>query len=123
VIVGVGVNVNLTGSEWPADLAQRAISLRLACGHPVSRTVLLAAILNRFEAVYLRWTETGFAPFLEAIQARDALVGRRVTLAHFGRPMVGRARGIAPDGSLLLERANGETLPVWAGDVHIAGVS
>ncbi len=122
LIVGVGVNVNLLSDDWPPELARRAISLRDACGHPVSRAKLLAAILNRFEKLYRTWTEQGLAPFLDTIRKRDALAGRRITLEQGGRRIAGKALGLSPDGSLLLERDGEPPLAVWAGDVHITGM-
>jgi BirA family biotin operon repressor/biotin-[acetyl-CoA-carboxylase] ligase len=122
VVVGVGVNVNLAAADLPAEIARTATSLRIAGGHMVSRPALLASILNTLEPAYLRWCSEGLAPFLDDLRAHDVLAGRRVTLDQIGRRMVGRARGIAPDGSLQLELADGRIVPVVSGDVHVAGI-
>ncbi len=122
VIVGLGLNVNLAAADLPADIARVATSLRIASGAEVSRPALLAAILNTLEPAYRRWCDEGLAPFLDALRARDALAGRRVTLDQIGRHLSGRAAGIAADGALLLQTEDGPVVSVVSGDVHITGV-
>lgn len=122
VIVGLGVNVNLTASDMPAEIVRLATSLRMVSGDMWSRPALLAAILNTVEPAYLRWCSEGLTPFLDDLRTRDALVGRRVTLEQIGRQLAGRAVGIAPDGALLLETDDGQVVPIVSGDVHITGI-
>jgi len=55
VILGVGVNVNQTVEELPADARKEPTSLRLELGETVDRAVLLAAILLRLERAYDAW--------------------------------------------------------------------
>ena len=52
VVLGIGVNVNQTADELPADARKPSTSLRLELGHEVERTPLLAAILLELEARY-----------------------------------------------------------------------
>ncbi|MFQ6092911.1 MAG: biotin--[acetyl-CoA-carboxylase] ligase, partial [bacterium] len=41
VIIGIGVNVNQAATHFPSHLRHRATSLRIECGHQVSRIKLL----------------------------------------------------------------------------------
>jgi BirA family transcriptional regulator, biotin operon repressor / biotin---[acetyl-CoA-carboxylase] ligase len=60
VVLGIGVNVNQTAEQLPADADTEATSLRLELGEPVDRAALLAAILLRLERAYDGWvTGTG----------------------------------------------------------------
>ena len=55
VVLGIGVNVNQTLEQLPADAKTEPTSLRLELGGPVSRARLLAAILLQLERGYDAW--------------------------------------------------------------------
>jgi BirA family biotin operon repressor/biotin-[acetyl-CoA-carboxylase] ligase len=55
VVLGVGVNVNQTLEQLPADVQTEPTSLKLELGAPVDRAVLLAALLGRLERAYHAW--------------------------------------------------------------------
>jgi BirA family transcriptional regulator, biotin operon repressor / biotin---[acetyl-CoA-carboxylase] ligase len=55
VVLGVGVNVNQTLEQLPADVQTEPTSLKLELGAPVDRAVLLAALLGRLERAYDAW--------------------------------------------------------------------
>ena len=121
IIPGVGVNVNLTCRMLPEELRDRATSLRIETGRIFSRAAVLAAILNRFEPLYDRWRQEGFAPLIPAVAARDVLQGRRITMEIGGRQVTGRADGIQPDGALRLVTAQG-VVPVYSGEAHLGNL-
>jgi len=54
-VLGIGVNVNQTAEQLPADADTEPTSLRLELGDPVDRAALLAAILLRLERAYDAW--------------------------------------------------------------------
>jgi BirA family transcriptional regulator, biotin operon repressor / biotin---[acetyl-CoA-carboxylase] ligase len=55
VVLGIGVNVNQTGAELPANTETEPTSLRIETGASVDRAQLLAAILRRLEYAYDAW--------------------------------------------------------------------
>ncbi len=55
VVLGVGVNVNQTADELPAQAVKPPTSLRLELGREVERAPLLAAILWELEQAYDVW--------------------------------------------------------------------
>jgi BirA family transcriptional regulator, biotin operon repressor / biotin---[acetyl-CoA-carboxylase] ligase len=60
VVLGIGVNVNHTAAELPADTVKPASSLRVETGREHDRAGLLAAILLELERAYDAWN----APYL-----------------------------------------------------------
>jgi BirA family transcriptional regulator, biotin operon repressor / biotin---[acetyl-CoA-carboxylase] ligase len=62
VVLGIGVNVNQTEDQLPADARTKPTSLRLELGAPIQRAELLAAILTRLELAYDRWIIDSAAP-------------------------------------------------------------
>jgi BirA family biotin operon repressor/biotin-[acetyl-CoA-carboxylase] ligase len=57
VVLGIGVNVNQTEAELPADTAKPPTSLRVELGRELERAPLLAAILRELERAYDSWAE------------------------------------------------------------------
>jgi biotin-[acetyl-CoA-carboxylase] ligase BirA-like protein len=55
VVLGIGVNVNQSAEELPADTAKPPTSLRVELGREVARAPLLAAILRELERGYGDW--------------------------------------------------------------------
>jgi BirA family biotin operon repressor/biotin-[acetyl-CoA-carboxylase] ligase len=61
VVLGIGVNVNQTAGELPADTVKPPTSVRLEVGHEVERAPLLAGILLELERGYDEWSAPYFA--------------------------------------------------------------
>jgi BirA family biotin operon repressor/biotin-[acetyl-CoA-carboxylase] ligase len=59
VVLGIGVNVNQTSEQLPADTPTPATSLRIEAGRQVPRAPLLAAILLRLEQEIDAWLAAG----------------------------------------------------------------
>lgn len=97
VVAGIGVNVNQLA--FPAELARRATSLRLAAGRPIDRGALLAALLHGLAGWRARLEEEGFAPLRAAWLSASDTLGRTVTAADGA---TGLAVGLDDDGALLL---------------------
>ena len=110
VVVGIGLNVNQTAAELPADARLPAASLRSLDGAERDRDALLAPLLARLEAGYEAWLAGGLAALHGELASRDALAGRTVSVD--GRS--GRALGIDTEGRLMLDSG-----PVESGEVTL----
>ncbi|BAS28853.1 biotin--[acetyl-CoA-carboxylase] ligase [Limnochorda pilosa] len=119
-ILGVGLNVNQTASDFPPHLAGKAASLRMAAGRPVHRAELLRWVLRHLGARYRQVLVEGFEPLLEEVRAFSATLGRPVTVEEADRTWPGLAEDLAPDGALLVRPASGGApVAVYAADVSI----
>jgi BirA family transcriptional regulator, biotin operon repressor / biotin---[acetyl-CoA-carboxylase] ligase len=78
VVVGMGVNVNQTREQLPADAQTAPGSLYTADGVRRQRAPLLAAVLRDLERDYDQWCKGGLNALYEGLGARDFLRGRRV---------------------------------------------
>jgi len=78
VILGVGLNVNQSRGQLPADSASAAGSLLTTDGVRRNRAPILADLLLRLERAYDRWRDGGLDAIYEGLGARDFLRGRRV---------------------------------------------
>ena len=55
VVLGIGINVNVTADGLPAEVAESATSLRLETGNEVDRVELLVELLDQLERRYDEW--------------------------------------------------------------------
>jgi BirA family biotin operon repressor/biotin-[acetyl-CoA-carboxylase] ligase len=121
VVIGVGINVH--GAPAASDIAQAGGLPPVSLGDPAaglqpSRNVLAAAVIDSLAAAIAEFEAHGFAPFVDAWRRIDFLAGRTVDLQVAGRTWSGIARGIAEDGTLLVE--SGRALHrVVAGEVTL----
>ncbi|HET6872786.1 MAG TPA: biotin--[acetyl-CoA-carboxylase] ligase [Sporolactobacillaceae bacterium] len=120
VIVGIGVNVNVTEKEIPADLQEIATSLAMILGRSVSRNQLIGAILNEFEALYTLYLEEGFHMIKILWESYAASFGRTVSARTLkGEVIRGKAQGITDDGVLLLLDDEGTTHHIYSADIEL----
>ncbi len=119
LVVGIGLNVDLTRAELPrAD----ATSLALAGAPGVDRADLLVAILQGFGTLLRQWRAAGGdvdasglrTAYLECCLTLGALVA--VDLPD-GSRIQGRAVDVAADGAVVIERRDGSVVRMSAGDV------
>jgi BirA family biotin operon repressor/biotin-[acetyl-CoA-carboxylase] ligase len=112
VVLGVGLNVNQTPEQLPADAKSPAGSLRSITGIERDRESILADLLGELDARYAAWRESGLDPLYEDLGARDFLRGRRVTVDG----VEGTAQMIDRSGRLAVATASGPVL-VESGEV------
>lgn len=107
-VVGIGVNAAVAPGDLPPGLRDTAGTL----GRP-SRE-LEATLQQLLRALERRLAEPPAAT-LEALRARDALLGRPVTWAAGS----GTGAGIDDTGALLVATPGGERIALDAGEVHL----
>jgi BirA family transcriptional regulator, biotin operon repressor / biotin---[acetyl-CoA-carboxylase] ligase len=108
-VLGIGLNVAVRLRELPPELRGTAATLGL---EPRDIEPVLAQLLAAPERV----SAADARAVLEAWRARDALIGRRIGWAGGS----GRAAGIDDTGRLVAEQADGTTVVLDAGEVHLA---
>jgi len=108
LVVGLGMNVDPDWSHAPEAAALTAQTAALAeVATPPTLPELLAT-LRRYllEAAGVIATG-GFARLLPALRARDALLGRPITVRDADRTLTGTAAGLDDDGALRLDTGRG----------------
>ncbi len=113
VVLGIGLNVNQTREQLPADTTIAAGSLRTIDGRERDREAVLETLLRRLEDAYGAWRAGGLDALYDDIGARDFLRGRRVELDG----ATGTADRIERDGRLAVETESGRVL-VASGEVR-----
>ncbi len=110
-VIGVGVNVAIEPSEFPADLRWPAASIGSGTTVEATRDALSAALGD--------WVEAPEDRTLAEFRRRDALAGRPVGWEGAGiDPGAGIAAGIDERGNLLVE-TDVETVALGSGEVSL----
>src|SRR5205823_754974 len=99
VVLGIGLNVNQTREQLPADARVQPASLRTVDSDERDRAPLLADLLARLEQHYDAWSAGGLDAVFDGIGSRDFLRGRRVSVD--GREGIGG--GLDREGRLLVD--------------------
>lgn len=117
VILGIGVNLNMTQEQFPADLRYPATSLALELHRPVDRVRFCRRLLGEIDTLYHDYP-AGQEAILAGWLSYFDLLGKKVTVEEPSRTIVGTVTGIAADGALLLSLENGASERILAGDVR-----
>ena len=121
-VLGIGINVNHSSTEFPADLAERATSLMIATGKPWSRTAVLSAVLTEVESNYLKLAGNREHEIVQEYREFCITLGKQVEVRGGSRTIQGVAVGIEATGQLIVrENASGQVFSVDAGEVTISG--
>jgi BirA family biotin operon repressor/biotin-[acetyl-CoA-carboxylase] ligase len=113
-VIGIGLNLRLP-ADMPPELAPAAAAL----GQPVAVNELLAKLLAELHRALATFASGGFVALHGRWQGLNAYAGAEVqVLSPFAPPLIGRCRGVADDGALLLETGRGIER-VISGDVSL----
>jgi BirA family biotin operon repressor/biotin-[acetyl-CoA-carboxylase] ligase len=120
-VVGIGLNVAVPLDRLPVDVRAGAASLELPSG-------AIEPLLDRLLESLERRLSEPLERVLGVWRSRDALLGRTVSWGAPGPPdpsapsssnEEGRAMGIDGQGRLIVELADGSTIRLDAGEIHL----
>lgn len=120
VILGIGVNLNMTREQFPTDLRTPATSLFIEQNKQIQRAYFAATMLNELDNLYLEFKNGGFEPVRQEWQARSAAKGKQVEVTDTGRErLCGDFAGIDESGAMLVRLNNGTIERIYSGDVRV----
>jgi BirA family transcriptional regulator, biotin operon repressor / biotin---[acetyl-CoA-carboxylase] ligase len=120
-VIGIGINVRIPPA-WRDRIDQPvADAVEAGAGHDRNR--ILATVLEELAEWLDVFSRQGFAPLEPEFRRWHALQDAEVVVhPGHGKPVQGRARGTAEDGSLLVETAEG-LLRFHGGEVSLRAAS
>jgi BirA family transcriptional regulator, biotin operon repressor / biotin---[acetyl-CoA-carboxylase] ligase len=120
VLLGIGLNLNLTGDDIPPELRGKATSVLIATGQECDRVQFAATLFDLLGVRYRAAEAGGFSAVRQVYERYFTLNGRRVTVTDGRTTAAGVVRGIDADGALILETGSGPTR-ILTGDVSLEG--
>jgi BirA family biotin operon repressor/biotin-[acetyl-CoA-carboxylase] ligase len=119
IVIGIGVNINVTRDIFPEELRSSLTSLKEETGRDVSKVEFLQMLYMNFERWYRSYLDSGFEHVRDAWRRFSIMEGKAVTVRQFDNIIKGIALGIDEDGALILLKKSGDTIKVVAGDVVV----
>ena len=119
LVLGIGVNLNMTAGQFPPDLRTPATSLLLDSGELVSRRKFTQELLQSLDSLYSSYLRSGFPAVKEEWEQRCNMLGKWVEVDCQSSKQIGQVSGVDDTGALLLAMAGGVTERVLAGDVRL----
>lgn len=108
-LVGLGLNVNVDSTSLPADLRDRAASLRQIAGRALDLTDVTVIVASHLRDLAARAAEQPFAAVLHEYDTHHALLGRVVSVSSSEDepPLTGKCEGLDSMGRLVLRNRTG----------------
>lgn len=119
LVLGIGVNLNMTTEQFPPDLRTPATSLLLDGGVPISRRLFTQNLLQSLDRLYTSYLQSGFKAVKEEWESRCHMIGQWVEVDNQNSLQVGQVSGVDETGALLLALTGGVTERVLAGDIRL----
>jgi BirA family biotin operon repressor/biotin-[acetyl-CoA-carboxylase] ligase len=121
-VIGVGVNlrVNETLRHLVAETGGLPpVGIEIPGGEGRwSRNALAAGLIDAIIRALMLFARDGLTPFADAWRRADVLQDAQVEVISGNSHQLGIARGISPDGALLLQ-VDGQLVTVLSGDVSV----
>jgi len=119
VILGVGVNLNMTAEQFPQTLNYPATSVLLETGEKTDRTTFVREFLRRLDSYYGEFLQEGFVPIRRRWEGLCDMMNLRVQVDQGAQ---GTVVGLDTDGALRLQLDDGRVERIMAGDIRPASV-
>ncbi len=116
VVIGIGLNVNMTEEEMESEIREKASSLSMEAKKTFDRALVCGMLLSSLERYYLLFQHDGTIPICDAWEERAAVKGKYMEIAQMGETYRGVCEGIDSGGAIYLT-VDGQRRKIIAGDV------
>jgi len=118
VILGIGINLNMTADQFPDELNYPATSTLVETGKTVDRLKFLRTFLQYLDRYYSEFLQEGFIPIRRRWENLCNIMNLRVEVDQGSGHLCGTVVGLDPEGGLKLQLENGEIKSILSGDVR-----
>ncbi|MCD4704348.1 MAG: biotin--[acetyl-CoA-carboxylase] ligase [Methanosarcinaceae archaeon] len=115
VVVGIGINANINPDAMNEELRKTSTSLSIELGKRIDRADFVQSILYELEQEYTKLSTQSFSFILEEWMSKSDTIGRRVRVITPQKTIEGNVTGITADGALVLEKGDGTSEEIIAG--------
>ena len=123
VVMGIGINVNIDGEDFPDELKDTATSISSEVGRYIKRKELVSSLLNNFEILYDEFErEESVKTSVNICKENSILIGKEVKIINRGKESICKAVDLNDEGELLVQYADGRLEKVISGEVSVRGL-
>ncbi|MBI5683165.1 MAG: biotin--[acetyl-CoA-carboxylase] ligase [Deltaproteobacteria bacterium] len=119
IIMGIGINLNMTADMFPYELRHIATSLKEETGKEISREEFLQTLYLAIERWYKIYLKSGFKPICEGWKNYSNMGGKLVRIKDKDREIEGVALTIDDNGYLIIRDESGNIIKIISGDVSV----
>lgn len=119
VVVGIGINANVSRDALPEVPGDRAASLQTLLGRPIDREALTRTLLLELDRWYDTLTSAGVESVLRRWREMADTLGRAVRVETATATICGVAHDVDEAGALLVRLTDGTLHRVVAGEVRL----
>lgn len=116
LILGVGINVGQTKTDFSKEIRAHATSLAIESKEHIDRIDLLVEILHIFEKNYLTFKKGKFSFIFREWTKRCPYFKKKILIKQNGKIWEGIFENLDEGGRLLLRLSNGEIKPIHVGE-------
>lgn len=119
LIVGIGINVNLSLNDFHPELQDKATSLKISYNKDFNRFDILNVILKNFNSLYYKLTENKIKCIIENYKANSCVLNKKVSLHYNNTYEIVTPIDVMNDGSLLVKDTNNKSKQIYSGEVSL----
>jgi len=129
LILGIGINVNHTASDFPEEIRHVATSLVLCSDERdkkdvklFTRSDIIKKLLYELEQIYNKIKKGAVKDIIDDWKQYSATLGKKVRVMYKNETYTGTALDIREDGRLVVQCDDGYTRDVYSGEVSVRGI-
>lgn len=124
IIIGIGLNLNSTATDFPEDLRDRLITLSDVTGQDHDLEDFVRCFLACFDGLLKLYHDAGFAVIKNRLEEKLLWRGETITVQEANQKKIrGICEGLDEDGFLILRDDKNRVRRILAGDVYCIGPS
>jgi BirA family biotin operon repressor/biotin-[acetyl-CoA-carboxylase] ligase len=117
IIIGLGVNINSSFSDYPVEIRDSIISLKEFTNTEINRIEFLQSFLINFERNYFDFIQGGFNEILSKWVKKSSIINQKIKVIEHENSFTGIVIEVTPDGNLIVQ-ADKKIHTVNSGDIN-----
>ena len=119
IILGVGINVNLSYNDFNDDLKQRATSLKIELNNEVNRGYVLATFLNFLEKFYNEMLNNSSHKYFKIYKENSYILNKTVNIVKNNTVEIVKVLDFDLNGFILVKDSKGTTKKISSGEISL----
>ena len=119
VILGIGINLNMTADQFPEELNYPATSALIETGKTIDRQKFLQTFIQYLDGYYSEFIQEGFIPIRRRWEKLCNIMNLQVEVDQGSGKIRGTVVGLDAEGALRLQLEDDQIKNILTGDVRL----